>query len=318
MLTCKICVRKIGGIRMKVFHSGERAVQELLGVKNISDSVGQIIQPVISERFKLFLNQQNMLMIGSMDKEGKVWGSFLAGNPGFIQVTGPNTLRIHGNIDKSDLLYSNIRFNKNIGINVIDFSSRIRIRINGSVSNDYMSETLEIKTEHVYGNCPKFIQARHFMYDPTRNETVKITNQNDRLNKYQRDWIRKSDTFMIASSNSVGEMDISHRGGMPGFIHVLDESLIIFPDYSGNMMFNTLGNIIQNPSIGLLFLNFDTGDTLQITGKAKVTWNPEKRDISKFPGAQRLIYFQIEKVLQSDTSNRYKWKFVDYSPFNPK
>ncbi|MGR5960328.1 pyridoxamine 5'-phosphate oxidase family protein [Bacillus cereus] len=71
--------------------------------------------------------------------------------------------------------------------------------------------------------------------------------------KKQQNWISESDTFIIASASSEGKMDISHRGGMPGFVHVINEKTIIFPDYSGNMLFNTLGNIVQNPNVGLLF-----------------------------------------------------------------
>ncbi|MED2729678.1 pyridoxamine 5'-phosphate oxidase family protein, partial [Bacillus thuringiensis] len=107
-------------------------------------------------------------------------------------------------------------------------------------------------------------------------------------------------------------------GGMPGFIHIISEQKIVFPDYSGNMLFNTLGNIIENPNVGLLFFDFSTGDTLQLTGKASIIWDIDESIISQFPGAQRLIQFQLVEAIQTMNCNTNQWEFVTYSSFNPK
>lgn len=303
---------------MEVFHSGERAVHDLLSVQKFADSVGTMIQPTISKQFESFLNQQTVLMIGSMDSTGRVWSSFLAGDPGIIQVIGPDIVRINGRINEFDPLFSNIQHNKEVGILIIDFVSRIRIRINGVILRYSLDRQFEVKTEQVYGNCPKFIQARKFTYNPAKENVNKVSYHRDVLNKNQQDWIRNSDTFIIASSSSEGKMDISHKGGMPGFVHTISEDLLLFPDYPGNMLFNTLGNIVKNPNVGLLFFDFDTGDTLQLTGEAQIIWKINENIVSKFPGAQRLIQIQVAEVLQTNTSKSYQWEFMKYSPFNPK
>jgi uncharacterized protein len=303
---------------MEVFHSGEQTVHDLLGVKKIANSAGTMIQPTMSKKFMKFLNGQNSFMISSIDQRGRVWSSFLAGNPGVIQAIEVDRVKINTKINEGDPLFSNVSQYKEVGILVIDFASRIRIRINGKISMVYPDGNFEIKIEQVFGNCPKYIQARRFKYKAFEGIESKKIHPSNTLNKKQQNWISKSDTFIIASSSSEGKMDISHRGGMPGFVHVINDKTIVFPDYSGNMLFNTLGNIVQNPNVGLLFFDFNTGDTLQITGEARIIWNIDKDILSKFPGAQRLVEFQLIEVLEAPCCESYNWEFLNYSTFNPK
>ncbi|PDY76784.1 pyridoxamine 5'-phosphate oxidase family protein [Bacillus cereus] len=303
---------------MEVFHSGERTVHDLLGVQKIANSASTMIQQTLPKKFMNFLNGQNSFVMSSMDQRGRVWSSFLAGNPGIIQAIEADIVKINTKINEGDPLFLNILQHKEVGILVIDFASRIRIRINGKVSIVYPDGNFEIKIEQVFGNCPKYIQARRFEYKAVEEIVNKKLHPLNTLNKKQQNWISESDTFIIASASFEGKMDISHRGGMPGFVHVINEKSIIFPDYSGNMLFNTLGNIFQNPNVGLLFFDFNTGGTLQITGEASIIWNIDQDILSKFPGAQRLVQFQIIEVLEVPCYESYNWEFLNYSTFNPK
>ncbi|PEQ69438.1 pyridoxamine 5'-phosphate oxidase family protein [Bacillus cereus] len=303
---------------MEVFHSGERTVHDLLGVQKIASTASTMIQQTMPKKFMNFLNGQNSFVISSMDQKGRVWSSFLAGNPGIIQAIEADLIKINTKINEGDPLFFNILQHKEVGILVIDFASRIRVRINGKVSMIYPDGNFEIKIEQVFGNCPKYIQARRFEYKAVEEIVNKKLHPLNTLNKKQQNWISESDTFIIASASFEGKMDISHRGGMPGFVHVINEKSIIFPDYSGNMLFNTLGNIFQNPNVGLLFFDFNTGGTLQITGEASIIWNIDQDILSKFPGAQRLVQFQIIEVLEVPCYESYNWEFLNYSTFNPK
>lgn len=303
---------------MEVFHSGERTVHNILGIQKIAKSASTMIQSKMTRKFMKFLNGQNSFMISSMDQNGRVWSSFLAGNPGMIQATEADIVKINTKINEHDPLFSNISQNKEVGILVIDFASRIRVRINGEISVVYPDGKFEIKIEQVFGNCPKYIQARRFKYKAVEGIVNTEFHPCNTLSKNQQNWISESDTFIIASSSSEGKMDISHRGGMPGFVYVMNEKTIMFPDYSGNMLFNTLGNIVQNPNVGLLFFDFNNGDTLQITGEASIIWNIDKDIFSKFPGAQRLVQLQIIEVLETSCYESYEWEFLNYSTFNPQ
>ena len=145
-----------------------------------------------------------------------------------------------------------------------------------------------------------------------------MVNRGTTLSKDQAALIAGSDTLFIASQFT-GEdedwshgVDVSHRGGRPGFVIVAHESLLLFPDYAGNCLFNTLGNIEIDPRCGLLFIDFDSGDCLQLTGEAAILWEPEH--VCRFPGAERVVSFQLEEVIHIEAALPLTWRFQDYSP----
>lgn len=96
------------------------------------------------------------------------------------------------------------------------------------------------------------------------------------LTERQQDWITAADTFFIGSAHVQAGTDASHRGGNPGFVQVHDSRTLRWPDYAGNNLFNTLGNLNVEARAGLLFLDFEHGHTLQLTGSATVSW--ERKD----------------------------------------
>ena len=179
---------------------------------------------------------------------------------------------------------------------------------------------MNIHIRQSFGNCPKYIQQREWAFTP---ELVTLGQERTvahatHLTGEQQKTIAQSDTFFIAStsgdqseSRSRG-LDVSHRGGKPGFIVVEDAQTLIYPDYLGNFMFNTLGNITQQPKTGLLFLDFTTGTTLQLSGQSAIIWDQER--IAAVPGAQRLISSHIEHVIQIEQAVPLSCKFMEYSP----
>jgi hypothetical protein len=128
-----------------------------------------------------------------------------------------------------------------------------------------------------------------------------------------------ADTFFIAtayqatSAGATSGVDVSHRGGRPGFVRIDDETTLTIPDFSGNNHFNTFGNLELNPRAGLLFLDFNRGDLLYLTGTAKVIW--EGAEISSYPGAERLLRFQLKKGYRVEGSLPLLWSEPQFSPF---
>ncbi len=199
-----------------------------------------------------------------------------------------------------------------VGLISVDLSSRRRMRLNGKAER--RPEGLYVYAEQVYGNCPRYIQAREpRAASGSTSAEPGSTRRAETLTDEQRRLISSSDTFFIATVHPKGGADSSHRGGLPGFVRFLDEDTLAFPDYSGNNMFNTLGNIDANPNTGLLFLNFERGDTLQLSGEACVIWDPARA--AEFAGAQRVVEFRIEEIVENTVPLR--WRFAAYSPFNP-
>jgi predicted pyridoxine 5'-phosphate oxidase superfamily flavin-nucleotide-binding protein len=295
------------------FHAGELAVQERVGVSKQASRVGSSIHSEIPPLAKYFLEEQPFVFVSSIDKKGHVWVSLLVGKIGFAKNIDENTLQLKpDSID--DLLVENLKKNNQIGLLAIEFENRRRMRVNGKAW--IAEDTIFIQTEEVFSNCPKYIQARIWEKNKVKfdaNNSISISNE---LNEKQLDFIRNSDTFIIGSHHQKKGADASHRGGNVGFIQVKGNKNLVFPDYSGNMMFQTLGNLQLNPNCGLLFYDFSDGRILQLTGKAQIIWDQEQ--IKEFAGAERLINFEAIEARESQIESNLSWHFVDYSPCNPK
>jgi ferredoxin-NADP reductase len=138
------------------------------------------------------------------------------------------------------------------------------------------------------------------------------------LDEKARTLIQHSDTFFVASSVSNGsgeaseEADVSHRGGRPGFIRVDNASTLTIPDYLGNNHFNTLGNFVENAKAGLLFLDFESGHLLTLTGTVEILW--DSPDTEYFDGAERLWRFHIDHGRRIENGLPLRWTLDDYSP----
>ncbi len=172
-----------------------------------------------------------------------------------------------------------------------------------------------METQEVFGNCPKYIQARVPQND-TEDRRTGVARRGRVLTAQQRLAIERADTFFIASVHEGTGADASHRGGQPGFVQVLDERTLRIPDYSGNNMFQTLGNIAADPRVGLLFVDFDTGTTLQLTGQARLLW--DRPDFAELKGAERAVEIQIDEIVETEGHGPLGWRFREYSPFNPR
>jgi len=299
-----------------VYHSGELAVQQLAGEARSAEMNGKIIRDWIPAVAASFLQNQSMAIVGSLDEQRRVWCSLVTGPIGFIQVPDEHTVLIQQSPanDSPDPLFRNVRHNREVGMLAIELKNRRRMRVNGTAQ--LTGAGLLISPEQVYANCPKYIQARVPLAQELRGSTSAMVERGRALTMSQMEWVRRADTFFIASASAEDKVDASHRGGSPGFIRVDSPTHLVFPDYFGNSMFNTLGNIHANPRSGLLFMDFQTTDTLQITGRAQIIWDPVEK--AKFPGAERLVSFEVEEVIQSKNDRPAEWQLNSYSPFNPE
>jgi predicted pyridoxine 5'-phosphate oxidase superfamily flavin-nucleotide-binding protein len=197
---------------------------------------------------------------------------------------------------------------------VLDPERRRRLRVNGHVSAGG-PDAFEIRIAEVFGNCPKYIQARA-PEEVRRHDRHAGAVRSAALAPAQQRTIEIADTFFIASVHATTGADASHRGGHPGFVKVRDERHLLIPDYSGNNMFQTLGNIAADPRVGLLFVDFETGTTLSLSGRARILW--ERAVYRDLPGAERAIAVEIDEVVEIAGTGPLGWRFLEYSPFNPR
>ena len=292
------------------FHAGEQAVQDRLGVrKDIELWARNVIREFLPEEHRDFYSAQPFVVAAARDRGGRPWATLLTGPPGFIHSPDPQTLMIGARPNAGDALDGAFTPGADVGLLGIELATRRRNRVNGRISaND--REGIEFGVEQSFGNCPQYISEREWRFVETKT-AAGDGERRDRLDLRLVDRIRAADTFFIATGHrDEGEdarfgMDASHRGGAPGFVEVVDDQTLVIPDYSGNNHFNTIGNLVVDPRAGLLFVDFETGGLLQLTGRAEIDW--DSNEVARHPGARRLIRFSIEEVVWSKEALPLRW-----------
>jgi predicted pyridoxine 5'-phosphate oxidase superfamily flavin-nucleotide-binding protein len=296
-----------------VFHDGERAVQQRAGVAAVAARVGQSIRRDLPPAARTFLAERRWIVIGGLDGV-QPWPAIRAGAPGFAHAIDDRTVRMDAIAPAGDPLRADLlRPGALVGFIALDPATRRRLRFNGRVvAHDGTGLVLE--ADQVFSNCPKYIQRRdaRSVGDAALPATVATA---PGLTDRQRDRLRAADTFFIASARPGDGVDVSHRGGMPGFLQVHGDRLV-WPDYSGNAMFNTLGNLHVHPHAGLLVPDFERGGALIVTGGTAIDWSSERA--AGIPGAERVVTLTIEQVVEQTGVLPAAFQLREYSPFNPR
>ena len=304
--------------QLPVWHEGERRIQEKLGVAERMASVGQrVIRDYMPDQHREFYAQLPFVVLGSVDGTGDPWATFLEGRPGFIVSPTPTTLDIAVRADPSDPAASAIGEGSPIGLLGIEMHTRRRNRMNGVVSTT--AAGLHIDVDQSFGNCPRYIQLRDFHHarDVALPYDGKVE-MSDGLDSAARALIEAADSFFVASyadREDRREVDVSHRGGKAGFVRVDAQGVLTIPDFDGNLFFNTLGNILLTGKAGLLFVDYESGDMLQMTGDAEVIF--DSPEIAAFQGAERLWSFTPRRVVRRHGALALRWTFRDDGGWSP-
>ena len=297
------------------FHSGEIELQRKLGVAERMDMFGRrVIRDHMPEQHRDFFEQLPFLVAGTVDTSGDVWATLLAGEPGFAHSPDPRNLTIDLPYAPNDPAMHGQEQGGAIGILGIELHTRRRNRMNGAIAS-IGEGGFSITVEHSFGNCPQYIQTRNW-HMAERNLEVAPADVLAGLDNAARAVIASADTFFVASyidlPDGRRQVDASHRGGKPGFVRIDAQGKLTIPDFAGNLHFNTLGNFLRNPRAGLVFVDFDSGDMLQLTGDAEVIL--DSPDIAAFQGAERLWTFVPRKLVRRKAAFPLQFDFLDWSP----
>ena len=280
---------------MGPYHEGELEVQRRAGVLATAERVGRIVRREIPEVARGFAAGRRFVILGAADAEGRVWATVLHGEAGFLSVPADDRLRVNARPWPGDPLAPALEGETDVGLLIIDPPTRRRMRVNGR-ARPMGARALEVLTREVYSNCPKYIHPREVLLAPAPDEQAVVTERGAVLTLGQTARLGAADTLFLASRHPVAGADVSHRGGEPGFVRVTAPDRVLIPDYSGNMMFNTLGNLAADPRVGVLVVDFDSGGTLQISGRATIVW--DRAAVVTFAGADRLVEIQVEAVVE--------------------
>jgi uncharacterized protein len=301
-----------------IFHEGEKFVQERTGERTTALINGRNLSSTIPAAAKGFVGQQVWCVLSASDATGRIWSSLVTGEKGFVStdddfrgVTVAPTQFAQDT--KSIRPLSELTVGHPVGMLLIETTTRRRLRINGVLTR--IDETgFHLSVEESFPACPKFIQRRQpsmaSAKDGISSYAPTMTNLHDLA-----DLLSTTDTIFLGSIGPNGRMDASHRGGRPGFA-LLREGKIWIPDFAGNSMFNTLGNIHLDARCGLVIPDFVNGRQIQLSGHAKVHFDVPL-NVELTGGSMRWIEFQVDDDGTAIAALPLNWTFMDASPFNP-
>lgn len=254
------------------FHEGEQEAQRRAGQAALAERTGSMIADRINDGARRFLEQQAWLVAARAGGDGAPWASILFGEVGFVNA--PDQAQVVIDLQRvartaGDPFWTGLRAETDLGLLAIDLATRRRLRINVRVVE--VGASLRGVVREAYPNCPKYITPRQLCEGgaPARDLAC---HHGETLDASRTALVRRADTALVASYHPARGADASHRGGPPGFVEVIDEATLRIPDYPGNGMYNTLGNLLVAPSAGLTFVDFAERRVLQITGRARVVF----------------------------------------------
>ncbi|HJR21439.1 MAG TPA: pyridoxamine 5'-phosphate oxidase family protein [Dongiaceae bacterium] len=294
------------------WHAGELAMQRSAGsAEKLATRGHLLLRDHLIDQHRQFYPLLPFIVAGAVDRGGDAWATISAGQPGFLQSPDPHHLSIAAARDPNDPTDAGLNDGDAVGLLGIELHTRRRNRLNGLVRRAD-AEAFDVQVQQSFGNCPQYIQLRDFEFvrDPAL-PTEAVPRELPRLDDRACAMIAGADTFFVASYVDDAEhgraVDVSHRGGRPGFVRVGTDGVLTIPDFSGNRFFNTLGNLIANPKAGLLFVDFETGDELQLTGDAEVILSSP--EIATVQGAERLWRFAARRILHRRDALPLRWRF---------
>jgi len=281
------------------FHDGERQAQSLANVETPPFVAG--IRDFMPDQHREFFAGLPYLFVGALDEAGRPTATVLAGEPGFIASPDPRTLEIALDAP-GDPVAERLTPGAEVGMLGLDLSNRRRNRVNGVVAAR-QDGRLTIDVLQSFGNCPQYIQTR---LSEIGREPPGPVEPFDGLDAEAQQTLAITDTLFVAShaSGPNGGVDISHRGGLPGFVR-REGAVLTIPDYRGNRFFNTLGNLIADPRAALLLVDFQTGDLTVLQGRAEVLWEPP----GDMPKAERAWTFTVERGQRRRRALPLRWAF---------
>ena len=300
------------------YHEGERQIQELTGERASAILNGRAIASRIPGAGRAFIARQQLAVVATRSAQADLWATMITGQEGFASASEDLQfldvqIRDEGSVLKRLPLGDALQVSCPIGTLFIDLATRRRLRVNGSISS-VNNDTLRIAVQEAFPNCPKYIQRRSIRCHGAPSSSS-APESGTALTPEIESWIQRADTAFVASSHPDGRLDASHRGGKPGFVLIRDGALRI-PDYPGNSLFNTLGNLALNPKAGLTLVDFENARQLQLTGDVVFDFGiADEQELTA--GTMRWWIFHPRRWIASPWNTPINWAFVDASPFNP-
>ncbi|GAB7337966.1 hypothetical protein MBLNU457_4345t1 [Dothideomycetes sp. NU457] len=327
------------------WHEGEQMMHSKLRVPDQDNPT----VPRLSAQATNMLQRAPLLAIGTVDAENRPWTTIWGGETGFAQSLGNSIIGVRtpvaarfdpvveimvGKEAKGEIV-KEVGEGRMMSALSIDLMSRKRVKLSGrmiagalSMKKDDESDEgregqsqsevqLALKIEQSLGNCPKYLNKKEITPAST-NPT--IVSESTRLCPEAVSLLAKSDIFFMSTSHNQDDMDTNHRGGAPGFVRNLsnteDSTTLVYPEYSGNRLYQSLGNLMTDPLAGLCFPDFETGDCLYVTGTAEILIGKDAASV--LPKSNLAVKITLTAARYVSQVLPFRGTASDMSPYNPR
>ncbi|CAN9090769.1 unnamed protein product [Alternaria alternata] len=319
------------------WNEGEEKMHRLLRVPPQDNPTSAMLTPQASFMFQ----RAPLLALGTLDAQSRPWATLWGGEPGFSEQLGGGFIGTQTLVDGTNdpvvqaLISGNQKGEmtqakdggKLVAGLAIDLMTRKRVKtagrmIAGAIRDidveiegeaDRKQEQIQLvtKIEQSLGNCPKYLN-QYEIYPALVN--AKSVSQSSALSKEGKELIARSDMFFL-STTTEDDMDVNHRGGPPGFVRMIDSSTLVYPEYSGNRFYQSLGNLMLNPKIGIVFPDYETGDVLYLTGTTEILAGADAAAL--LPGSNLAVKITISECRFVANGLPFRGSKKIPSPYNP-
>ncbi|EAL88613.1 hypothetical protein KXW98_007416 [Aspergillus fumigatus] len=326
------------------WHDGERKMQTLLKVPFQSNPTVPYLYPGAA-----FLVQRSPLMaLGTKDEEGRPWATVWGGEPGFAAPASQSTVDIKTLVDSryDPVAESLLRGSANedsvsaesagqlVAGLAIDLEARKRVKLHGrkiagsldadshELGQDCQGQSergmahLSLFIQGCLGNCPKYLNMKKIipaLPDP------KLISDTPHLPPAAVELLNRADCMFVASTHGAEDMDTNFRGGPPGFVRLMSNgpsgSVLVYPEYSGNRLYQTLGNFQMTPLAGYFFPDFDTGNALYVTGTPEILIGKDAADL--LPRSNLAVKLTVTSARFVEKSLAFRGIAGPPSPYTP-
>ncbi|GAB7349439.1 hypothetical protein MBLNU459_g8546t1 [Dothideomycetes sp. NU459] len=320
------------------WHEGEEEMHKQLRVPEIDNPT----VPRLSHQAVVMLQRAPLIAIGALDSDGNSWVTLWGGAQGLSQPLGNSIIGVKTPVAvTSDPVVETLFGGKAdgqvvreegrgrmVGGLAIDLETRKRVKIYGRMVagalKSYQDEEtgaeqgevqLVVNIEQSLGNCPKYLNKKSMKPALT---SPKIISESSKVPAEAVALIKNSDLFFISSTHKNEDMDVNHRGGPRGFVRVLkdeDSTALVWPEYSGNRLYQTLGNLFTTPFAGLCFADFETGNVLYLTGTTEILIGSSAAQL--LPRSNLAVKFTTTAARYVETGLPFRGTPGEPSPYNP-
>ncbi|KAI4940286.1 hypothetical protein J4E86_011091 [Alternaria arbusti] len=321
------------------WNEGEEKMHRLLRIPPQDNPTSAMLTPQAAFMFQ----RAPLLAFGTLDAQHRPWTTLWGGEPGFSEPLGGGFIGARTLVDgKHDPVVQALVGENEKGEGkttqaedggklvaglAIDLMTRKRVKtagrmiagtikdveveVEGSENREQTQLQLVTKIEQSLGNCPKYLnqyEIRPALLDP------ELVSKGSSLSEEGKALISKSDMFFLSTSTE-DDMDVNHRGGPPGFVRIISPTILAYPEYSGNRLYQSLGNLMLDPKIGLVFPDYETGDVVYITGTTEILAGTDASAL--LPGSNLAVTITISECRYVKTGLPFRGTKKTPSPYNP-